>query len=776
MDSTSCHAASTSSEYWLLFHLLVSFTLVANVRWSRVVVHAHACRRRDLPVCCARQPQVTQCPTNMTTQSSDEKKLNIVENSSECRAKDDELQVPTLVVSPETTSAATRLDSLRVEYATYLQMLKVGLPRAIVEHKLRAENKDPKVLDELIHSTTPRVKKVPAPIQIPPMDDLLDTIGLKHRQKVESFRRMLQVGVPRLVVEMKARTEGVDAADLDTPCRAKPGVAVVKCVEDDRLLTHAELATRSRRSSVSSIVSTAPSTPDALAARSASSAVSSTGRELALLALRKLNNGTRKKLHWSTTPYTDSAVGAQRQCSLWSQIHEKKTPRDGGVCISSESRRWMETLFVKGVVEAKAVRRQSAAAGGQEGAMFEELPLAQYVEEVEKRERANSDPTDSNGGDDEVRDDIESEPTTDEGVCESNKIRGPRRAFLRRKMCVVLLDHKKSQNIAIVLARVKRTFPELAHQILTLTCDVLSSPALQSLIDMWPDSTEQEAIDRFDGDVSSLATAEQFLMVARSVPRAQQKLRCLQYKMDFTLRVEELRDSLKLLTRGIQQVCSSDQFAGVLEYIFHLGNLLNFGEGVEYTRWVKSITISSLAKLSFTKAYDGRISFLQYVIQSIERDEPHLALFSHQLSLITTCSKLSVQSLVAEYQSLKEGLRQFVHETQTMAVVQTDDDNVRTELTASRKTMRLYADEAEHMLNGVRELIDQLERERLNFLHYFEEEDTLPVDELLGYIANFTQEYTRERQQLILRARETQQVTHLRSASVHNLSQIRHSL
>ena len=77
-------------------------------------------------------------------------------------------------------------------------------------------------------------------------------------------------------------------------------------------------------------------------------------------------------------------------------------------------------------------------------------------------------------------------------------------------------------------------------------------------------------------------------------------------------------DSLKLLTRGIQQVCSSDQFAGVLEYIFHLGNLLNFGEGVEYTRWVKSITISSLAKLSFTKAYDGRISFLQYVIQSIE--------------------------------------------------------------------------------------------------------------------------------------------------------------
>lgn len=77
-------------------------------------------------------------------------------------------------------------------------------------------------------------------------------------------------------------------------------------------------------------------------------------------------------------------------------------------------------------------------------------------------------------------------------------------------------------------------------------------------------------------------------------------------------------DNLDLLIRGIQQVCSSDRFAGVLEYIFHLGNLLNFGEGVEYTEWVKSISIGSLAKLAFTKAYNGRISFLQYVVQSIE--------------------------------------------------------------------------------------------------------------------------------------------------------------
>ncbi|EEY69922.1 formin-homology 2 domain-containing protein [Phytophthora infestans T30-4] len=659
---------STSEDSWLIFHLLVSFVLVAYVRWSRVVIHNHACNERELPACCQRQLH---------------------------------------------ERAAARLTALRTEYASFLQMLKVGLPRVVVDHKMRAESKDPSVLDELIATTT-KAKKVPAPIEILKVQEPVEDKDPEHTQKVESFMRMIKVGVPRHLVEMKARREGVDPAELD----GKPATV---------------LAARSRRSSISSVVSTAPSTPDALATRSASTVASNNGRTLAMMALRKMNNGMRKKLHWSTTPYTEALVPAQRRDSLWSKIHAKdKLDR---VCISTESRRWMEKLFVKVVAKAK-------------------------------RERANSNPAIF---------DEQGEPEVEMGG-EEEMAKDPGSAFLHRKLYVVLLDHKKSQNIAIVLARVKRTFPELTHEILTLNCDVLSSPALQSLIDMWPDSAEQEAIDQFDGDVSRLATAEQFLIVARKIPRAQQKLRCLQFKMDFAPRVEELRDNLKLLIRGIQQVCASDRFAGVLEYVFHLGNLLNFGEGVEYTEWVKSISISSLAKLSFTKAYDGRISFLQYVIQSVERDEPHLALFSDQLPLITKCSKLSVQSLFAECQSLKGGLRMLINETQKAAVFKTDDADLRADLAKSRESMRLYAMEVEQELNGVQELVDQLERERKHFLNYFEEEDALPIDELLGFIASFADEYTRERQQLILRARRALKTNHNRSSSTNSFPLKRHSL
>ncbi|KAG3110613.1 hypothetical protein PI124_g560 [Phytophthora idaei] len=760
----ACPPPVSTGDSWLIFHLLVSFVLVAYVRWSRVVIHNHACNERELPACCHRhlQHHTQDHAVEEETETITEKE----EGSSDTDSKENEVLPPTPTLSVEEERAALRLASLRTEYASYLQMLKVGLPRVVVNHKMRGENKDPDVLDELI-ATTLKAKKVPAPIEIPQVEEPVEDKDPEHTQKVESFMRMIKVGVPRHVVEMKAKREGVDPAELD----GKTGVvSSLKPADDSELPALASvLATRSRRSSISSVASTAPSTPDALATRSASTVTSNNGRTLAMMALRKMNNGMRKKLHWSTTPYTGAIFPAQRQNSLWSRIHAKdKLDR---VCISSESRRWMEKLFVKVVAKAKVSRRRRTNSGNTTATPEKKQSSASRFE-MEKRERANSDPAFF----DDEQGELEVEPDPEVDREEEVAAKDPGSAFLHRKLYVVLLDHKKSQNIAIVLARVKRTFPELTHEILTLNCDILSSPALQSLIDMWPDSGEQEAIDQFNGDVASLATAEQFLVVARKIPRAQQKLRCLQFKVDFAPRVEELRDNLKLLIRGIQQVCASDRFAGVLEYIFHLGNLLNFGEGVEYTEWVKSISISSLAKLSFTKAYDGRISFLQYVIQSVERDEPHLALFSDQLPLITKCSKLSVQSLVTEYQSLKGGLRMLVNETQKATVFKTDDADLRADLAESRESMRLYAKEVEQELNVVQELVNQLERERKHFLNYFEEEGTLPIDELLGFIATFAEEYSRERQQLILRARRAQKANHIRSASANSFPQKRHSL
>ncbi|POM61259.1 Formin-2 domain containing hypothetical protein, partial [Phytophthora palmivora] len=122
-------------------------------------------------------------------------------------------------------------------------------------------------------------------------------------------------------------------------------------------------------------------------------------------------------------------------------------------------------------------------------------------------------------------------------------------AAKKKKAMVQLIDMKKSQNIAITLARVKLSFPELKREILAMNTTVLSPSQVRSLMDMWPDRKEMEAVNAFNGDMSTIGTAEQFLVEVRSVPRFQEKLGCLVFKQEFPSRVHELRESLDLVTR-----------------------------------------------------------------------------------------------------------------------------------------------------------------------------------------------------------------------------------
>ncbi|GMF12942.1 unnamed protein product [Phytophthora lilii] len=58
----------------------------------------------------------------------------------------------------------------------------------------------------------------------------------------------------------------------------------------------------------------------------------------------------------------------------------------------------------------------------------------------------------------------------------------------------------------------------------------------------------------------------------------------------------------------------------------------------------------------------------------------------------------------------------LINETQKAAVFKTDDGDLRADLAQSRESMRLYAMEVEQELNGVQELVNQLEREQVRRL------------------------------------------------------------
>uniref|UniRef100_H3H664 FH2 domain-containing protein n=3 Tax=Phytophthora ramorum TaxID=164328 RepID=H3H664_PHYRM len=317
-------------------------------------------------------------------------------------------------------------------------------------------------------------------------------------------------------------------------------------------------------------------------------------------------------------------------------------------------------------------------------------------------------------------------------------------AAKKKKAMVQLIDMKKSQNIAITLARVKMPFPELKREILAMNSTVLSTSQVRSLMDMWPDRKEMEAINAFNGDVSTIGTAEQFLVEVRSVPRFQEKLGCLVFKQEFPSRVHELRVSLDLVTRGVYQVCSSAELRQLFIYILQIGNLLNFGGDDEH-QGVDAFSLGSLVKFSQTKAFVGGITFLQYVVQSIERDVPHLAHFYNDIDLISKCSKVAYASLASEKNGLEAGWQKLLREAEATVPSPTASDADKDAMATSKNTLKQFCKEVETELSVLQGLLDKLNAAKAHFLEYFEEEDTEEeLDVLLSHIANFTTEYCRE--------------------------------
>lgn len=283
-----------------------------------------------------------------------------------------------------------QLAEYKAKIGKYTQMLKVGLPRPVVEHKMQMEGVNPAWLDGPPTKQAKQQQQQPA---APTEEEIA-----AHRAKYDKYFAMLRVGLPRGAVEHKMMMAGIDPKELDGP---RP---------------------------VASAASSAASSPATPASQPF-----------------KRSNSIRKKIHWEVKRVPTHQRSSSRD-SLWNFQMEDDAMDE--IRISLESKEMLEKLFVKTISDTPKKKPAKKA-------------------------------SDSPGGDDATK---------------------------KKQQLIVLIDMKKSQNIAITLARVKMGFPELKREILAMNPTVLSTAQLQSLMDMWPDKTEQEAINNFHGDMNLLGT------------------------------------------------------------------------------------------------------------------------------------------------------------------------------------------------------------------------------------------------------------------------------
>ncbi|CAL9116209.1 formin-like protein 3 [Musa acuminata AAA Group] len=181
---------------------------------------------------------------------------------------------------------------------------------------------------------------------------------------------------------------------------------------------------------------------------------------------------------------------------------------------------------------------------------------------------------------------------------------------------IQLLDPKKSQNLAISLKALSVKKQEV-HEAL-MEGNELPSALLQTLLRMQPTTDEELKLRLYNGDLSLLGPAEQFLRDLVDIPFAYKRMDVLLFMSSLHEDVSSIKDSFVTLEATCTELRSNRLFLKLLEAVLKTGNRMNDGT---YRGGAQAFKLDTLLKLSDVKGADGKTTLLHFVVKEMIRYE-----------------------------------------------------------------------------------------------------------------------------------------------------------
>lgn len=183
----------------------------------------------------------------------------------------------------------------------------------------------------------------------------------------------------------------------------------------------------------------------------------------------------------------------------------------------------------------------------------------------------------------------------------------------------LVLDPKKSHNIAILLRALNVTVDEVCEALVEGNADALGTELLESLLKMAPTKEEERKLKEFkDESPFKLGRAEAFLKAVLDIPFAFKRVDAMLYIANFESEVEHLKRSFDTLEWACKELKSSRMFRKLLEAVLKTGNRMNIGTNRGDAHAFK---LDTLLKLVDVKGADGKTTLLHFVVQEIIRAE-----------------------------------------------------------------------------------------------------------------------------------------------------------
>ncbi|KAG2377523.1 hypothetical protein C9374_009039 [Naegleria lovaniensis] len=225
-----------------------------------------------------------------------------------------------------------------------------------------------------------------------------------------------------------------------------------------------------------------------------------------------------------------------------------------------------------------------------------------------------------------------------------------------KKEKITLIDPKRSHNISLQLGSLRGIpYPKLKQAIIEMDEKVVTPSNIGTIKQIVPTEEESQTCVDYEGERDELQVTDLFFIEMHGVPRMVERCESWEFKMKYDEIIGGVEPTIKTVRKACKELQDCDKFHKVLAIILTLGNYLNSSnKKVSY-----AFKMKSLAKLSDTKAANGKSSLLTYLVKFIQEKYPELETFSEGLCNVNAATRVVIGSIQDDIKQTNQSIEKL---------------------------------------------------------------------------------------------------------------------
>ncbi|KAJ8028208.1 Protein diaphanous-like 3 [Holothuria leucospilota] len=219
-----------------------------------------------------------------------------------------------------------------------------------------------------------------------------------------------------------------------------------------------------------------------------------------------------------------------------------------------------------------------------------------------------------------------------------------------------VLDSKSAQNMAIFLGSLKASQDEFISKILEVDETFLDDAIITNFLKNMPEQEDITKVFELKAEQNDMIEAEQFCVKLGSIRRLVPRLNSMSFKMKFKEIVGDIKPDIVIGIKGCEELRNGKKFHRILELILLFGNYMNAGSRNERSL---GFDLEYLTKLRNTKSVDNKITFLNFLAETVQKKFPDIADFADELTHVEKAARVSEDVVQGNLSGMEKQLNEL---------------------------------------------------------------------------------------------------------------------